>query len=64
MTKLDRESTTNDSGFDSLTHLVCTCNEDLSLCGTELNGAFKEGGDEDCVVCIDLAEIPCKNCGN
>lgn len=47
-------------------HLVCCCNLDVALCGTDVsNEEWAWQGDE-CVVCTDLSQnaIPCRGCGH
>jgi hypothetical protein len=55
-----------DSSLDpDLTHAVCRCSPDTSLCGRNLSDAVVVGEDasEDCVVCVDLLRFPCPRCG-
>jgi hypothetical protein len=54
-----------DQGLDDLVHVVCICDPDTALCGTNATG--HDWLDEDeattCVVCQDLEHKPCKRCG-
>lgn len=60
-----RPSTTGGDG-DTLDHLYCETNHDLSLCGTDIsdNEEMSELVEEDlCVVCDDLCDaVPCVVC--
>lgn len=57
-----QEDVADDS--DDLVHIVCDCNNTLTLCGVE---AEIDAGDwdesEECVVCVDLSKQPCERCG-
>lgn len=48
-------------------HAICECNEDIGLCGAELEGDILDLDDfpldEWCVVCLELSELPCRRCG-
>ncbi|MFH8867153.1 hypothetical protein [Streptomyces griseus] len=46
-----------------LNHIYC-CNPDLALCGTDLSTHPIVGIDDaDCVVCLDLEDDECADCG-
>jgi hypothetical protein len=50
---------------DELAHVYCDCSEDVAYCGADLTGV-EEGYDPDdllCVVCDDMAYLPCPRCG-
>lgn len=51
---------------DNIVHLVCECNHDVALCGTAVPGScwISDGNSADCVVCVDLCQIPCERCGD
>jgi len=52
------------SSDDDLDHLYC-CDPNRALCGSDLTDSPELADDEDenCVVCIDLDEQPCPDCG-
>lgn len=56
-----------DEDFDGLVHTVCPqCNNDRALCGAKMDPAavaINEHGPDDCVVCEELNNYPCKECG-
>ena len=65
---LSREVEAVDVGSgDNLDHVFCYCNEDLALCGLDLQGVpmavVEPTPGELCVVCDDLWGKPCGRCG-
>ncbi|MFD4258198.1 hypothetical protein ACFWR9_11345 [Streptomyces sp. NPDC058534] len=65
MTALVATPTTVDQAHDDLTHVVCYCDPNLALCGTDVTDSDWVDEDEDttCVVCVDLVDQPCPRCG-
>ena len=59
-------------GDDSIDHIYCECDRNVSLCGFDISDHFDNGmeTEEDnpdfCVVCLEIEEAnqPCRNCGN
>lgn len=50
------------TGRPELLHVVCFCDDAVTLCGQDATSmAWQESGDE-CVVCLDLERIPCERC--
>jgi len=56
-----------DPDYDELAHLVCSCNEEISLCGTYVDGEFGDLYDTEfgelCIVCSLVKRCPlcCKD---
>lgn len=58
-------------GDDSIDHIYCPCDRNISLCGFDISDHFDKGieTEEDspdfCVVCLEIEEAnqPCRNCG-
>lgn len=52
---------------DDLAHLVCVCDLNTALCGTDVSTSeYVEetgAGEDHCVVCVELAELLCPWCG-
>lgn len=46
-----------------MSHIVC-CDDDTAICGIDVSDAVwrPDEEDADCVVCIELEELPCPNC--
>lgn len=68
MTVLEAEPRlADDDHDDGLTHVVCQrCDPDRTLCGITVEGpvlAQDVPSGPVCVVCDDLADIPCPCCG-
>lgn len=68
MTTLAPEPTATATGDgEDLSHAVCGCDEDTALCGTDVSdvpwAADGQAPSNPCVVCVDLAELPCPRCG-
>lgn len=65
-TELDDRPSTTGGDNDTLDHLYCETNHDLSLCGTDISDAeeMTEFVEENiCVVCDDLCvAVPCVVC--
>lgn len=60
---LDQPTGTEQS---DLCHLCCYCDEDTALCGLDITDHLWVQAWENpdiCVVCYDLARIPCGGCG-
>lgn len=57
-----------DTDEPDLVHLVCECDENRALCGTELGDQGWVTGsvppERRCVVCWDLIGCPCDRCGS
>lgn len=54
-----------DSGA-RLVHVVCSCTPEDALCGEDMTGRPSvpwQDYPDDCLVCADLAERGCQNCG-
>lgn len=51
----------------NLDHIVCPCDEDVALCGTDTSEIPWAAGEldpgETCVVCLALADSACPQCG-
>jgi hypothetical protein len=65
-TLTEQELTTGsiDTDDEDIHHLVCECNENKAICGSDVSGwEWGENGAE-CIVCMDLLYIPCPNCGD
>jgi hypothetical protein len=57
---------TRSTDDDNVSHVVCECDPDLALCGTDVSEApwlTDEDQDAECVVCDDLERYPCERCG-
>ncbi|AYD81658.1 hypothetical protein SEA_KROMP_57 [Streptomyces phage Kromp] len=53
-----------DQGQDDLVHVVCFCDQDTALCGTNVTGYdWPDDEASTCVVCRDLEHKPCNRCG-
>lgn len=52
----------NDNSVD---HIVCFCNVDVSYCGLDVSGlAWVPPVEKDsCIVCLEMEEHPCPLCG-
>jgi hypothetical protein len=50
---------------DDIDHMVCECNPDIALCGTNVSEVDwkDDGSPPDCVVCAAMADTPCPYCG-
>jgi hypothetical protein len=52
---------------DELEHVYCKCNRDIGLCGIDISGhQFVAGWSDDvdpCVVCWEMEDKPCPQCG-
>lgn len=59
------EKPTNLDTNDDPGHFVCEeCSPDKALCGTDVSGhEWDDGCLVDCVVCLDLEDVPCPTCG-
>ncbi|MCX5537831.1 hypothetical protein OG785_45575 [Streptomyces sp. NBC_00006] len=55
-------ASTGPSVGDETVHLYC-CDENRAICGVDLTDMPEVDEDENCVVCIDLEETPCPDCG-
>lgn len=55
----------SDDNEPDIMHLVCDCNDDIALCGTDVSGEpWNHDSDPDlCVVCADLDVLDCQRCG-
>ncbi|MGW3321095.1 hypothetical protein [Streptomyces virginiae] len=53
-----------DGATDELDHLYC-CDPDTALCGTDISDSPElfDDGETTCVVCVDLADAGCPQCG-
>lgn len=59
------------NGDDSIDHIYCACDRNVSLCGfdiTDLTDCGMESEEDNtlfCVVCLEVEEsqTPCENCG-
>lgn len=62
----DLADTSNDDD-DDLHHYVCSCNPTRGMCGADVAGKrimpLDEDIENDCIVCVHLAELPCLKCG-
>lgn len=52
---------------DDLEHYYCECNPDFGLCGIDMTDFpdhtnIETPLEDDCVVCIDLIDKPCRFC--
>ena len=49
---------------DRTTHVIC-CNWDIALCGLDVSDepVVPDGVGHDCIVCLDLEEQRCPDCG-
>ena len=51
---------------DDLDHVVCGCDENLSLCGLDVSG-MNWGfllTHKTCIVCMEMTRRPCERCGD
>lgn len=70
-TLTEAEPTTNNTGPDDLWHVYCNaCHPHdppvRGMCGTELQDRDPRPWTQDpdtCIVCVELADLPCKECG-
>lgn len=65
MTSLAPEAAAAGQEHDDLTHVVCVCNPDVALCGTDVTDSDWATAEEEttCVVCADVVVDPCPRCG-
>lgn len=60
-TELNNRPSSTGGDDDTLDHLYCETNHDLSLCGTDISDipeVAEIDQNNSCVVCIDLAALP------
>lgn len=60
-----RASSSDTGDRPDMHHYYC-CDEDKALCGEDIRGVPENDGEGEqmCVVCDDLEEVPCPVCGD
>lgn len=60
---LTAPSPTKAAGATDINHIYC-CDSDTALCGANVSGQPEvDLDDADCIVCLDLEDDICPNCG-
>lgn len=69
MIQTDAWTTAISSLADEVTHIVCSCQDDLvpklAICGADRTGGVWRGGPEvaECPMCQEVDPLPCPYCG-